>query len=163
MNTERCNSTTNRAFVASFVRLFSSDLHVGTFVPHVSTGGTVGSQLLTNGSRGRNSNKGNFISKAERIHVDQCTLGGRGTDSHVTLDQAGRSVSLEAALTGSMATGRGEPHTFTETRYSILGWLTPLLTYLILSASRTSTDLQSTYHIIKLSDLCTAFLCVCPE
>ena len=104
----------------------------------------------------RIGDKGNFISKAQRIHVDQCTADrrtGRPASSISSLrtcympNRTGRQIlSQKARLLSSMATDRGRPDTFTETRYSAMIKATQ-----ILSARRLGANLQTIRNIIKFS------------
>ena len=101
----------------------------------------------------RISDKGNFISKAQCIHVDQCTADRQQylvpmpnlTEPNLT-ERAGRFLSQKARPLSSMATDRGQPDTFTETRYSAVIKATQ-----ILSARSLLTNLQTIHHIIKFS------------
>jgi hypothetical protein len=103
----------------------------------------------------------NFISKAGRIRMDQCTVE-REQILLSSLTERADMYRRRPGLLITMATGRGKPHTLTETRYSAMINASYFL-YQIPSVPRTFTNSQTKDHIIKFSNLYTKFPYVCKD
>jgi hypothetical protein len=76
-------------------------------------------QYVVSGKSCTTAHMGAAPTKGTSFVFMQINAQWNGAHSAITLDRTARSVSQEAVILGSMATDRGEPHTVTETRYSL--------------------------------------------